>query len=120
MQLAWTVGNFSAKCAPSAVGRVEERAVAGGDLGEHAARHDIARREFGERMPRQHEALALVVDQGRAFAAQRFGRQRRRIAADHDRGRMKLHEFRIGDHRAGARGDREPRPLASAGLVVTA
>ncbi len=88
--------------------RVEERAVAGGDFREHAARHDIARREFGEPMARQHEALALVVDQCRAFAAQRFGRQRRRIAADHDRGRMKLHEFRIGDHRAGARGDRKP------------
>ena len=73
---------------------IEERAAAGGDFGEHAARHDIARRQLGQRMQRQHEALALVVDQGRAFAAQRFGRQRRRIAADHDRGRMKLHEFR--------------------------
>ena len=61
-------------------------------------------------MQRQHEALAAVVDQRRAFAAQRFGRERRRIAADHDRGRMELHEFRIGDHRAGARGDREPKP----------
>ena len=39
-------------------GGVEERAAAGGDFGEYAARHDVARREFGERMPRQHEALA--------------------------------------------------------------
>ena len=49
----------------------------------------------------------LVVDQRRAFAAQRFGRERRRIAADHDRGRVELHEFGIGDHGAGARGDRK-------------
>jgi len=42
--------------------RVEERAMAGGDLGEHAARHDIARCQFRQRMPRQHEAFALVVD----------------------------------------------------------
>ena len=27
---------------------VEERAAAGGDLGEHAARDDVARREFGQ------------------------------------------------------------------------
>ena len=52
---------------------------------------------------RSHEALALVVDQHRAFAAQRFGRQRRGIAAHRDGGGMELHEFRIGDQRAGAR-----------------
>ena len=62
----------------------------------------------------------LIVDQGRAFAAQRFGRKRRRIAADHDRGRVKLHEFRIGDDGAGARGDREPKAAGLGGLVVTA
>ena len=44
-----------------------------------------------------------VVDQDGAFAAQRFGRQRRGIAADGDGGGMELHEFRIGDQRAGAR-----------------
>ena len=52
---------------------------------------------------RGHEALALVIDQHGAFAAQRFGRQRRGIAADRDGGGMELHEFRIGDQRAGAR-----------------
>ena len=30
--------------------RIEERAAAGGDLGEYAARDDVARRELGERM----------------------------------------------------------------------
>ena len=73
-----------------------------------------------KRMPRQHETFAAIVDQGRAFAAQRFGRKRRRIAADHDRGRVELHEFRIGDDGAGARGDREPKATSFAGLVVTA
>ena len=98
------LGEMPAECG----GSVEERAVAGGNFREYAARHHVAGREFGKRMPRLHEALALVVDQGRAFTAQRFGRQRRRIAADHDRGGMKLHEFRIGDHGTGARGDRKP------------
>ncbi len=30
--------------------RIEERAAAGGNLGEHAARDDVARRELGQRM----------------------------------------------------------------------
>ena len=99
-------GEMRAECG----GGIEEGAVAGGNFREYAARHNIAGREFGKRMQPQHETLALDVDQGRAFTAQRFGGQRRRIAADHDRGRMKLHEFRIGDHGAGARGDRKPEP----------
>ena len=45
----------------------------------------------------------LAVDDDRALAAQRLGGERRRVAADVDRGRMELHEFRIGDQRAGAR-----------------
>ncbi len=59
----------------------------------------------------RHEAFALAVDQRRAFAAQRLGRKRRRIAADHDRGRVELHEFGVGDHGAGARGDRKARSV---------
>ncbi len=74
--------------------RIEEGAAPGRDLGKHAAGHDVARRELGERMARRHEAFAAGVDQYRAFAAQRLGRERRRIAADHDRGRVELHEFR--------------------------
>jgi hypothetical protein len=52
-----------------------------------------------------HEALAAAIDQHSAFAAQRLGGERRGIAADIDRGRMKLHEFRVGDGGAGARSD---------------
>ena len=100
--------------------RIEERAAPGCKLGEHAARHDIARRKLGIGVDAQHEALARLVDQRRAFAAHRLGRERRRIAADVDRGRMELHELRIGDRRAGARRDGEAWPRASVGLVVTA
>ena len=60
-------------------------------------------------MTRQHEALAMIVNEGCAFAAQRFGRKRRRIAADHDRGRVELHEFGIRDDGAGACGDRKAK-----------
>ena len=64
------------------------------DLAMDGARHHIARRQFGIGMDRGHEALALLVDQDRAFAAQRLGGQRRGIAADGDGGGMELHEFR--------------------------
>ncbi len=53
-------------------------------------------------MERQHEALALLVDEHRALAAQRLGGERRRIAADVERGRVELHELGVGDDRAGA------------------
>ena len=43
----------------------------------------------------------------RAFAADRFGRERRRIAADVDRGRVELDELGVGDHRARACRDRK-------------
>ena len=51
-------GEFLGEMRAERGGGVEERAVAGGDFGEYAARHHIAGREFGKRMPRQHEALA--------------------------------------------------------------
>ncbi len=73
------------------------------DLAVDGARHDIARRQFGILVDAGHEALAAPVHQHRAFAAQCFGGQRRGIAAHRDGGGMELHEFRIGDHRAGAR-----------------
>ena len=58
-------------------------------------------------MERLHEALAAIVDQGRAFAAQRLGGKRRRIATDHDGGGMELHELGISNHGPGAGGDRK-------------
>ncbi len=106
-------GEFFGEMRAERVGGVEQHAMAGGNFREHAARHDIARRQFSQRMPSRHETFAPVVDQRRAFPAQRFCRQRRRIATDHDRGRVKLHEFRIGDDSAGTRGDRKSK---SAGL----
>ena len=43
-----------------------------------------------------------AIDERRAFAAQRFGGERRRIDAGVDGGRMELHELGVGDHGAGA------------------
>ncbi len=100
---------FLGKARAQCLARIEECAAAVGNLREHAAGDDVARGELGERMARLHEALAAVVDQCRAFAAQRFGRKRSWVAADHDRGRVELHEFGIGDHGACARGDRKPQ-----------
>ncbi len=97
-------------CAPSA-SRASRNAPRPAAISANTPRATMSRgASSAERMLRQHEALALGVDQRRAFAAQRFGRERRRIAADHDRGRVELHEFRIGDDGAGARGDRQPEP----------
>ena len=120
-QAAATLGNFSAKAAPTAFVGVEEGAAAGGDLGEDAARHNVARRELGVRVQRQHEALALRVDQRRAFAAQGFGRQRRGVAADRRwrwDGIARIRRRRCAPRRAPPW--QAPRPLACGGLVVTA
>ena len=61
--------------------------------------------QLGHGMAREHEALALVIDQGCTFTTQCFGGQGRRIAPDHDCGRMELDEFRICDHGTGTRRD---------------
>ena len=103
-QAATTVG----KCSAS-VGRkrtaIEKGAAAGGDLPVDRARHHVAGAELGIVVDGAHEPFAAGIDQERAFAAQRLGGERRRVAADIDGGRMKLHEFGVGDHRAGAGGD---------------
>ena len=53
-------------------------------------------------MDRAHETLAARVDQRRALAAQSLSRERRRVAAEIDGGRMELHETGVGDRRTGA------------------
>ncbi len=90
---------------------IEEGAASGRDLGEYAAGDDIARRKLGRWVKALHEALARAVDQDRAFAAQRFRRERRGIGADIDRGRVKLHELGVGD--GGARAGGECHGLAA-------
>ena len=83
--------------------RVEKGAVAARDAAEHAARNNVAGREFGGWVDVGEKAMAVPVDDQRALAAQRFRRERRGIDADVDGGRVKLHEFGVGDQRAGAR-----------------
>ena len=65
---------------------IEERAASGLQLGEHAARHDIARRKLGLAMDRQHEALARAVDQRSRL---RRGSPRSRAAPDRGRCRSR-------------------------------
>jgi hypothetical protein len=65
------------------------------------ARHHVPRRQLGVGVIAGHEGFAVPIDQLGAFAAQGFGGQRGRIAADVDGGRVELHELGIGDGRAG-------------------
>ncbi len=81
------------------------------DFAVNGAGDDVARRKLRVRMHRRHKAPAGLVDQDGAFAAERFGGERRRIAADSDSGGMELHELGIGDDRPAAR--RHPDPFAA-------
>ena len=83
-------------CAQRGTG-IEHRAASGLMLGKNRAGDDIARRKLGVGMHFEHKPFAQRIDQRRAFAPQRLGGQRRGIAAHINRGRMELHEFRIGD-----------------------
>ena len=87
---------------------IEEGAPSRRDLLEHAAGDDIARAQLGAWIDARHEALALRVDEDRAFAAQCLRGERGRVGTNVDRCRMELDELGIADDRAGARrhGDR--------------
>ena len=80
---------------------IEKGTAPAGDLVEDGARNDVARSELGARIDRRHEAIAVLVYQRRAFAAQRLRRKRRRVDPDVDSGGVKLHELRVADHGAG-------------------
>ena len=79
---------------------IEERPLAGSVLAVHGAGDDIARGQLGIGVDRLHEAQARAVDQGRAFAAQGFGAQGRRVEAGIEGGGVELDEFGVLDHRA--------------------
>ena len=103
MQLAWTVGNFSAKRADCAA-RIKGMRRGRRNLGKHP-RATISGREFGQRMkfptgrPRSPAPAALT----RMAPSPRPARWRAGgIASGHDRSRMELHELRIGNDGAGA------------------
>ena len=72
---------------------------------------DVAGREFGAGLIR-HEALAGLVDQGCAVAANGLGDQRHRARRPVERGRMKLDELEVRKLRTRAR--RQRQPLAEA------
>jgi hypothetical protein len=82
---------------------IEKHFVSRSYFAVDGAGHDIAWTQFRARMDRRHEAAAILIDQGCATAAQSFGGKRGGINAGDNSGGMKLHEFRIGDHRTGSR-----------------
>ncbi len=90
------------------------------DLGKVGAGDDVARGEFGIGMDGRHEALACLVDEDGAFAAEGLGGEGRRICTGGDGRGVELDEFGIGDYCAA----RAAMPMAWAahagGLVVTA
>ena len=62
-------------------------------------------------MQLRHEAFAVAIDEGGAFAAQGLGRQRSRVNANIERGGVELHELSIGD--TGSRPRRHGDPDAA-------
>ena len=77
------------------------------DFAEDRAGNDVAGCKLRIRMNGGHEATARFIDQDRAFAAQRLGDERRRIACARNGRRMELHEFGVRDDGAcaGRQGD---------------
>ena len=73
-------------------------AFAGDGAGDH-----VARGQFEQRVVALHEALAAVVAQIRAFAAQGFGEEEARRAGKRERGGMELIELHVGEFGAGMR-----------------
>ena len=80
------------------------------------ARNHVARREIDHRVIALHERFARVVAQHRAFAAQRFRKQKARRAFDMQRGGMKLHELDIVD--LGARAPRHGDAVARGDIGI--
>ena len=105
------IGEFFREGGADRFRRVEKGAAPGGDFGEDAARHDVARGKLGVLVQGGHEAFARAIDQNGAFAAQGFGRQRRGVAADIDGGWMELHEFGVSNARPGARRKGQSRAI---------
>src|SRR5437870_4931411 len=65
-------------------------------LAKDRARHDIARRELGEAVALEHEALARGIDENCALTPDRFGNELKRILRCVERRRVKLHELHVG------------------------
>jgi hypothetical protein len=98
-------GEVPGEVRPQRLARIEEDAMAGGDVSGHGARDDVARLELGATMTR-HEPAAGFIHQHRALAAHRLADQRHGIEPDGKRGGMELHELHVGQRRTGAGGQR--------------
>ena len=99
-------------------GSVEPGGLARGLQRSDAARDDVARRQFGIGMEGLHEAVAGIVEQHRTRAAKRLGQQGKGVGIDRERGRVKLHEFEVGEAHAARAAAARPAPREVPGLVV--
>ncbi len=114
MQTAKMLGKRSAKRVPGSARQSKNTRRARPHLAEHGAGDDVARRQVAAGIDAGHDALPELVDERRPLAAHGLGDQRHRIEARGERCRVELHELEVGEQRAGARGDRQPRaPLAA-------
>jgi hypothetical protein len=89
-------------------------AFAGDGAGDH-----VAGSQFEQRMIALHEALAAVVAQDCALAAQGLGEQKARRAGQRKRGGMELIELHVGQLAPASEARAMPSPVATAGLVVS-
>ena len=64
---------------------------------------DVARREFGARVGREHEPLAVHVAKIRALAANGFADEVARRTGDVEHRRVELHELHVAEFGAGPR-----------------
>ena len=92
------------------VPHVEEhvREVRLADLLDDRPADDVARRELAVLVIVGHEAVAVAVDEVRAFAAHGFGDQRAAGAGDVERRRVELHHLHVLQRRPGAVRHRVP------------
>ncbi len=61
------------------------------------AAHHIARRQFGERVHAEHEALLRAVEEVGPLPTERLGDQEPRCRIVVERGGMELHELKVSD-----------------------
>src|SRR4029453_13282175 len=84
-------------------------------LGVDCTRHDVAWRERPAWMHPRRKIFTFAVAQDTAFAPHRLGDQERGRLRMKEAGWMKLHEFHIRDHGAGAPPNRNAAPRAARG-----
>jgi hypothetical protein len=94
-------GKTSAETPPQ-LSRIEVNAASLLPLTIDLACNDVARRELSETMTLDHESVASVVDENRAFSSDCFGDESERIFRSLERRWMELNELHVGKGDPGA------------------